>query len=511
MSGSERKVVVESADLLAEISIVDARYRVRQRGVGRLEVTLEPGLYIARVRSGEVTQQKSMRVDDGDVTIRFEEYGTLRSSAPTEAVVDPGARSRVLAAAPSIAAAAGSWVLLAIRHPLEADADAASAVYADAPDAGGFALVRLDGETLQEFSSIPLSRTATGHWVAAIQVGSGWYGLALPGDGGRRVVLPLYVGRRFSPSVFVELRSTRSGSSPRPNFDQLLVSYDDREADIFQDRDRMRAMELARRSLVLGRNELTPALMEILVRQKFQDPILGLFAAHLLLLDPQGDAGAFREVVSNSGSILEYPQHPDLVIVRALGRQRGWWDAAPMAGDVAPLEGPPLLRASWEALLGMRGRAPELVASDSLLRRVASSLVRSNAWVLWREQGERSTVAASSPRAAPSGGASGPDPGSRSAYRRQSADTLLGGLIGRIRENPDLVPALKAKLAESSRPGTSLERAIAQAALRLTQSEDDRPVPKGYARQLAQSIGVPLALFKENVGNVLSAIGDLKR
>lgn len=497
MSASEFKVMVVADDRLAELTIVDSHYHTRARGVGRIECNLPRGLYVARARSGESTLQKKVRVTSENVFVEFSVVGNIHSSAPLDSDSFEQARMHSIGVAPAVTQNASSWMLLALRHTVGSQS---TSDFQPVQNAGGFELCSVNGNPIQTFGSLTLSPTPSGHWVSALQLESGWYTLAIPGDSGSRILLPLYVGARFSPSVFVELREQQEGS-PRPDLDRLLVSYDDRESGIFRNTDRMRAIELARRSLVLGRNILTPALMEILYHQKYQDPILGLFAAHLLLSDRTGDKGAtaFAEVVENTGKILGYPQHPDLVIARALGRQCGWWKAPSMPGDAGPLVAPPLLRSSWDGMLQLKDRRQELVAMESPLRQIAGSLIRSNAWVLWRQTSAATTTSRS---IALAGATSTP----RRSRSSGSADALLARLFDRLRTDPDLASIIRRELTSGAYEGNALSRTIAQAVLQLTQLESDRSVPRGYAKRLAESLSVPVPLIAEGISSIVEAI-----
>ncbi len=515
MSVSEFLVRIECADKFAEVAVVDSRYKVRLRGIGTLQGLLPKGLYMARARSGDTTRQQPIRVVDTDVTVTFPEFGSLRSSAPL--YPERGFETNFVStgSASLVTPNANSSILLALRHvPIHGE-ESTTTDFVQVQSALGFELCTVEGKPIHDFSSTPLSPTASGHWVAALQIASGWYSLAIPTDRETRVLLPIYIGQRFSPSVFIELLSRRSGN-PRMDLDRILVSYDDREADIFRDQDRMRAIELARRSLVRGRNMLTPALMQVLINQKFADPMLGLFIAHLMLASPDADQAMFEEVVRNTGDIMQYPEHPDLVIVRAMGRMRGLWKQATLPGDKEPLVAPPLLRASWDGLLHLKERGSEVVAAGSLLRTVASSLLRSSVWVLWRAMPATVLVSRiSDSEAKIIEGAQVTDDDIpkievlQTGRRRKpkiNADRLLGGLIDYVRAHPNAAVQISKRLASEMHEGTTLERTIARAALQLTQTERVRAVPLGYADKLASTLGVPSPMFEEGISNVFNTI-----
>lgn len=490
MSPSKFRVTVQSADPLAEVTIVDSRYSTRARGFGRVECRLPRGLYVARARSGDTTQQRKVRITDRDVVVDdFTDRDEMRSSAPPADPSFDQARLSTINAAPVVTPNANAWMFLALRRTDETEQTTG---LLPVQSAAAFELYSLNGALITSIDSQALIPTPSGHWVAALRLAAGWYALSIPGDTNSRIRISLYVGDRYSPSVFIELRARRS-EPPRPDLDRLLVSYDELESAIFRNNDRMRAIELARRSLVLGRNLLTPALMRILYDQKFHDPMLGLLAAHLLLSDSKGDK-PFEEVVINTGEILNYPQHPDLVIIRALGRQRGWWKRPPLPGDSDPLVAPPLLRASWDGMVRLKERSGEVVATESL-RSVASSLVRSSIWVLWRTRPARATRSSSALR----------------GRSNRKTDALLNELVDRLRLDPNLASAFRQEIASERYEGDVLSRTIARAALRLTDDPDRTEVPRGYVKRLANVLSVPVPLVADEINTISEIIGERQR
>lgn len=90
----------------------------------------------------------------------------------------------------------------------------------------------------------------------------------------------------------------------------------------------LRVTELARVALATkgpgerGQTDrrLVPDDMRTLLREKFGNPMLGIYAAHLLLLETSVDVELFREVVRNLRAMLGR-QHPDVeaLALRATG------------------------------------------------------------------------------------------------------------------------------------------------------------------------------------------------
>lgn len=503
MSSSETKVRVASVDPFAEVSLVDSHYRVRASGMGVLEHSLPPGLYVARVRSGDVTRQQSLRITPDsreEHDINFGEVGPLRSSAPVEpshelAMVAQAAKAEQ-ATPPTSSSALGQqgWVLLALTGSASREQSTdLSPLPADATH--GFALCWLDGKMAHDLGSVPPTLTPSGHHAIAVPARPGWYALAIPSGEGRRLLLPLRIHSQWSPSVFLELRG--SGDDRRPNLDTMLVSYDPAEWGIYRNPTRLRAMEQARRALARGHGAPAPGVMDILYSQKFQDPMLGLMAVALLLNagKPSTELG---EVLKNTGDLLGH-DHPDLVISRAVARRDHLVTSLPRRrGDGIPLVAPPLLRASWERLLGLKERKDELLNRKGPLHAVAQGQFKSEVWMLWWanpvEETRVTTKGTGNPLRALSRIIGG-------------ADTLLAQLMEKWGAGTSLdASALQAWYGENRATLMPLERSVLRACIQLAQLEPGRRLPKGFAERLAQAAEVPLPVLKETLEGLLGRL-----
>lgn len=504
MSSSKTKVEVVSADPFAEVSLVDSHYRVRASGIGVLDYALPPGLYVARVRSGDVTRQQSLRITPDSrekQSINFGEVGPLRSSAPAEPSLDLAMVAQAAQAVGSLEADGAptdpgqqGWVLLALTGsaPREQSTDR-SPLPADA--ANGFALYWLDGKMAHDLGSVPPTLTPSGHQAIAVPAGPGWYALAIPIEEGRRLLLPLRVQSQWSPSVFLELRG--SGDDRRLNFDTMLVSYDPAEWGIYRNPTRLRAMEQARRALARGHGAPAPGVMSVLYEQKFEDPMLGLMAVALLLNagKPSTELG---KVLKNTGRLLGH-DHPDLVISRAVARRDHLVPDLPQQlGDDTPLVAPPLLRANWERLLGLKERKDELLDREGPLYAVARSQFKAEVWMLWWAD------PAEEARVTTEGTGKRPRAVSRPA---DGADTLLAQLMEKWGAGTSLdASAVQAWYRENRTTLIPLERSVLRACIQLAQLEPGRRLPKGFAGRLAAAAEVPLPVLKETLGGLMGRL-----
>jgi hypothetical protein len=390
------------------------------------------------------------------------------------------------------------------------------------PDWSSFSICALDGTPMSQPPIAPQETAAdAGHdRILSHDLPVGWYTLRIPSRDGAAAYLPLYVSPRFSPTVLLEIGGVLEGRAWF-DFDRLVVSYDEAEAEAYRDPMRLAALRAARRSLELGRNSLTDELMGVLDEQNFRDPMLGLFALQMLLLKAKSGLGndakpvdQFNTVMDNMAIAFELPQHPDLVLARAQAR-RLKWPVKNMDGDDAPLVAPPLLRANWNALVDMSARRNELVGADRMLRGVSEGLLQTGIWVMWKPP-TRATAETSATYTKRVGVEQ--EPAELAAHRmapprEQAADALLRPrpsrsidaqleeIVDQVRTARGLRDDLQERLQSDPPSGTVLDRAVSRAVLQLAdvQSDSERNVPAGFTRRLANDLSVPFALVGETV------------
>jgi hypothetical protein len=121
--------------------------------------------------------------------------------------------------------------------------------------------------------------------------------------------------------------------------------------------------------------------MRTLLREKFENPMLGIYAAHLLLLEGSVDGELFQEVVRNLRALLGR-QHPD---VEALALR------APGEATPLPFENPPMLSRSWSLVVEATVTQPSLV-TESLDQRRAGKCLADGLWHILRSAPEGADV-----------------------------------------------------------------------------------------------------------------------
>src|SRR5439155_2698699 len=186
-----------------------------------------------------------------------------------------------------------------------------------------------------------------------------------------------HVARGWQPQRFVERRGYPGGAGGRSadlGDASILMAPIGRGFD--PERDDLRLTELARQALSSGREVLAKGDLSSMLFMKFENPMLGIYGAHLLLRRGDGRDGVLAEVCRNLERLV--PGHPDAA---AIGLAIG---TAPNVSF--PL--PPMLRASWELVIEASAGRPDLVPRDSLAGRVAGSVYDASTWLIWRKERE---------------------------------------------------------------------------------------------------------------------------
>ncbi len=472
MPSSKRWLSVQASDMFAEISIVDSSYRVVGRDRGYVSILLAPGLYVIYVRTGDTTEQRTVALSDKDLHESFQQEGPFWSSASL------GVGDDFLAVDPSTGIPC--WIFIAAR--VESSEGYRGVSQGWFPE---ISLCTLDGLILQDPNTLNLQMVPSGHRGAVLPVPPGWYALMIRTRRERQTLLPIFVHENWSPSIFFVGRE--SEGQVVTQLDRTIVSYDEREWRIWEVRDKRRALELARRSLLSGENLLESKHMEVLFTEKFRDPMLGVLAGHMLLMNDQLDMASqetLRKVVENTGKMLG-DNFPDVIALREEAAVRG---VKTTVAERYKLEAPPMLYASWRLLLKSR---KDDILSSRLLTDVATKVSKGRVWFNWAAK-ERKAVRFG-----------GVQPSFRRMLRSTPFEDVEQGLTQIDFEGADkalsrVIDAYRASgftdeqwdLEPLELTLTPLEVRVLRACLQVS----ERGVPKGYASQLATALEVPEAL-----------------
>ncbi|HVG23128.1 MAG TPA: hypothetical protein VND45_03150 [Thermoanaerobaculia bacterium] len=131
----------------------------------------------------------------------------------------------------------------------------------------------------------------------------------------------------------------------------------------------LRLAEAARIALTMQRGTIPRHLVTRLLDEKFEHPMLGIYAAHAIAMRGGNDDGLLEHVLQALERLV--PGHPDVVALR-LESQSGM-----------VIDTPPMLRTSWNAIVAANADGRLSLAPRSLASRIPASLAGGTPWLIW--------------------------------------------------------------------------------------------------------------------------------
>jgi hypothetical protein len=164
-------------------------------------------------------------------------------------------------------------------------------------------------------------------------------------------------------------------------FDRISQGFNPQREDLFVE-------ETVRKGLMIGCNYVDTPTMSDLLSGKFENPMLGLYAAHLLLLEPSPKLELIHYVIQNTARMIG-EQFPDVVALTAAYENRAGLDTQPgyaneLSKKICQLSGPPLLTRSWELLVDATKRLPPAAIASAVVFKMAGDVVAQGVFLAWR-------------------------------------------------------------------------------------------------------------------------------
>lgn len=395
MSDSKMTVTVEVFDRAASLEILDGEFQVVARGFGRLEAELAPGLYKARASVGAAVQERIFAVEEGappmPVTldpVRFASPVPLNDTSTSHEY-----HQAAVAAAlnePPLVLGSGAGLLLSLRDPSDAPSTQTPAsLFEYARSFEGFRLYDRAGSLLIDYDQAARRDPTYRYAVLNAELEPGSYVLYWAREGQPVVARPVFIAPGWVTQLFVLIETVGEGALPRPNLADSSVQMAPLGCPDYPSERFFRLAEIARQSLLQGRNIVEHEVMNMLLGDKFGNPLLGLLAAHLLLLDAEPRLSLLHIVLGNLNAMLG-PDLPDIVALRLRMQQLEHPDQAPPSDQ--KVFSPPLLRASWDILAQQAALDEEFFPEESLCRQISDRVVDNGVWLAWRPQPALSTT-----------------------------------------------------------------------------------------------------------------------
>ena len=368
------KLSAISADVGTEIFVMNSRFERVARGVNKLETTLDPGIYKVRFRSGVEMRDVLTEVMAGPTptVVRMEplEFASAAPIAQTstthEFQRDP---AQVLSRA-SARPTNRSDLMLFVRDPKqdagEVDLSAVEVRKADGSEIGaGVVISDRDRDKRYAGWNRPVE---PGTYSVRVHTGAkGSYEMFVVACRGWQTLVFLVAEDFPHQRTTIRRPALRSAS--------VLMCQSAKGFDANAPLHRL--AEKAKAALHYARPTVWDGLVDELVRSKFSNPMLGIFGLHLGLLSNKPDGRQLTTVIKNLTGILS--AHPDVDAARL---DRRLPDSLRRRSMRFPT--PPMLRSSWDLIVGATAKQPSLVPAGSRFDQVAEWQVPGGPWLLAR-------------------------------------------------------------------------------------------------------------------------------
>ena len=386
---------IVAADACSEIFLIDGNFKLVKKGIGRETVSVPPGIYKIKNRSGQATVERMIVVREGMDPVRLDPV-PLNSAMPllvSTRTHEPHQEvARHAADAPGLTLGSGSAIVLVARQWTAPAPDGAAETVAN--PARGLSLHDMAGRLLADVEKLTLTQVkGTFDPCVSLDVAldPGPYRLSLLYANGRRVEQTLIASAGWQTQVYLLVDNNADKNAARVDLINGAITLRKPGDPFAPDDPRLREEEIFRGALRDSRKVLSDEIRSRIVSPS-ASPMQALLGAHLLIREmkagkeessaPEDAAsasdnlGALRAIVANLRASLG--RHPDVEAI------------ASFAGIPDPsfvFEVPPMLRAGWPLLLDASVQRPASVPDDSLSAGVGERIWGEGPWLLWLAMG----------------------------------------------------------------------------------------------------------------------------
>lgn len=358
-----------AADPATEVFLIDASLRRIDSGVGQLTADVSPGFYKVRFRAGASQHDELVEVSGEEDTREVIGKPVLfRSAAPILNTTTFDAGQAGLAADWSrepqgIGDGAELFLFLREEDAKEAFGPEGVSVH----DLKGAKVIDLSGGRIKEAArcaGICLRLDPGTYRLRVSKAGLGDYEIFVTLSSDWQVQVFLAFETFTKGEVTVRAASLRRSAI---FMTRLGVTFNPEEPNT-------RLTELAKQALVQGRNVVSDEMISRFLDCKFQDPMMGLFAAHILLATHRRNRNLIGIVLMNLGRLIG--ETSDLAALKLAFRED--------RKAKTTIESPPLLAASWRSLTRATRQNASLIAPMSVPGQIAHNIAHGGAWLLHR-------------------------------------------------------------------------------------------------------------------------------
>ncbi len=380
-----------------EIFVLDGASVIVARGIGSVDVSLPIGMYKVRFRLGA-------NVADGYFELPAGKGEFIPPNLPALPIVTPvpllSQTSHNLDSTSSSADLAMTW---SMATDVTLGKGSSLFIFMDCANAPHDALILADSVTVTTLAGEPLAFLSNGKadrgcLGCTIEIESGAYVLTVVQRRVGTVSQAVYCVAGWQTEVFLPvIQDQMSGALIDPSAAAIMMSPS--QVGFRAESKSALWAEAARKTLASGRLNVTPVatlrgmlsigpynpMIEEMLYDKFLNPMLGLYGAHLLAIQKSPDnpdlllpdnKDALLEVVPNLRKLLG-----DIPDVMALVLQL---DPSSAAGLQLPI--PPMLASSWEMIVRASIAAPAIIPVDSPAAQISGRVWGTGAWLGWKAE-----------------------------------------------------------------------------------------------------------------------------
>jgi hypothetical protein len=358
-------VQVVAADAGTRILIFDASFQPVSSGVGRVTLPLSRGIYKVRFEAGDRMADELFEVGDAPVTIngpvlRFSSPIPLSNTSTNhEYHYYP---SRDLAAKPPLASlGTGGQVFVFARDSRQQFNQPPPG----APQWAGLSVRDARHAAVFDIDPHGINERQNGFAAAKLELNPGLYFLEQPDCAHPDMVLklPFVVCEGWCTHIYVDSKDACKLDSPTAPADDMQRVLDLAGAAMVMlrlsaspqlDEDVARLSEIARQGLMHSQEAVSAQELEEMLEGKREFPMLGLYAAHVLLARSERNWDQVARIAQHLGRWLGVG-HPDVNVLLALCARHGVLSSQGPFGVW-----PPLLASSWDLAIAENIRPDNL-------------------------------------------------------------------------------------------------------------------------------------------------------
>ena len=346
-------VHIEAGERGAEVTLVDSSFRTLSSAIDYLDIDLVPGFYKARFKAGDRVTDQLFEVLNETLYIRGESL-LFSSPIPIEKTSNNHEYQHypalaLITAPPSASFGSGAEVFLFVRDSKHKYGTMPS----DPPPWRDLCLRKCDGTVLLMLEE-GIVNAFEGHAGIKVSLNPGTYYVStpVPSPGELTLNLPVIASAGLATHVYLDCRDAYTlGPSDSRSLTYraadvsgaAIVMVGLHESTQVLTRDLTRLTEVARQALLFGQGAIGKYDLEAMIYGKFQFPMLGLYALHLLMRQDPVPWPLVKEMSVNLQKLLG-DSNPDVeIFLSACARHED-----PAAVTTAGVPWPPMLSMSWD-------------------------------------------------------------------------------------------------------------------------------------------------------------------